>query len=170
MTDAYQDVTQLGADFNLHTFSDSKDFVVGAIVELHLPFHLGVEADALYRPLHFSSEATGSATLTSGFSESVSSWEFPILAKYHFTPALLAKPYIDAGPAFRAAGANGGLLSDRGFAIGGGIDCKVLFLRISPEIRYTHWGSDANNNGLGPDTLATSSNQNQFEFLTGFSF
>ena len=37
-------------------FSASKNYVVGPMVELNLPFGLAVEADALYRPLNVTTE------------------------------------------------------------------------------------------------------------------
>jgi hypothetical protein len=38
-----------------HFYSYSKDYIVGPMVELNLPLHLSVEADALYRPLSLAS-------------------------------------------------------------------------------------------------------------------
>ena len=71
-----------------------------------------------------------------------------------------------------------------GFVAGFGVDIHLLFLHISPEIRYTRWGSQqfvtpvfaliAPGVGLGnvspalPGTIQ--SNQNQAEFLVGFTF
>src|SRR5258708_39202810 len=37
--------------------STSKDYIVGPMMELGLPFHLSVEIDGLYRPLNFTSAA-----------------------------------------------------------------------------------------------------------------
>jgi len=53
---------------------------------------------------------------------------------------------------------------------------KILRLRIAPQLRYTHWGSDGQSLGsIAGDFVATSilappSQQNQAEFLVGFSF
>jgi hypothetical protein len=139
----------------------SKDYVIGPTFEIRLPFSLAVEADALYRPLHF--DAAGS--------KSISSWEIPIVGKYRFH-APIGKPYVEAGPTFRALGnlgpvlsGSGERLSDKGFTIGAGIDFKVPFVRISPEIRYSHWGSDYTSLGS-----AVTSNPNQAELLLGVSF
>jgi len=57
-------------------------------------------------------------------------------------------------------------LSNHGFVIGGGVDIKLLLLRVSPEIRYTRWGQDAAVNSF-PGAI---SNVNQAEFLVGLSF
>jgi hypothetical protein len=56
--------------------------------------------------------------------------------------------------------------TSRGFVIGGGIDAKFLVIHISPEIRYTHWGSA---HFVDPAGLI-SSKQNQAEFLLGITF
>ena len=137
--------------------SSSKNYIVGPMVELHLPLGLAVEADGLYRPLNF---AEGS------FNENYSSWEFPILAKYRFAIPLV-KPYFEAGPSFRTVG--GSLVngpSSAGFTAGAGVELRLARFRIGPEIRYTHWGADGSNAALA----GFSSNQNQGEFLVGFSF
>jgi hypothetical protein len=172
LTDAFSSQSFTSLSGAISTASGSKDYVVGPMFEIRLPFSLAVEADALYRPLHFTATAAGSAQ-----SGTISSWEIPIVGKYRFhTP--FVKPYIEAGPSFRAFGNTGALLdeaflnapgqklSQKGFTAGGGIDIKALVLHISPEIRFTHWGADSNvPTGGGP-----ASNQNQAELLVGISF
>ncbi len=141
-----------------NAFSNSKNYIVGPMVELHLPLGFSAEANALYRPLNY--------TLGNGPSNNYSSWEFPILAKYRF-PIPLVKPYIEAGPSFRTVGGQfGGNLSNSGFTAGVGVELRLAKFRIGPEIRYTHWGADSSNAAQ----LGFSSNQNQGEFLVGFSF
>jgi hypothetical protein len=60
-------------------FSNSKDYVVGVLIEVRFPSHLSVEADALYRPLNY--EYTGSYTNPGGVgdfshpSATVLTWE-----------------------------------------------------------------------------------------------
>ncbi len=54
----------------------------------------------------------------------------------------------------------------RGFVIGGGVDVKVLLIHISPEVRYTRWGSAHFIDPIG----LISSKQNQAEFLVGITF
>lgn len=146
----------------LSSFSSSKNYIVGPMVELKLPFHLSVEADALYRPYN----ATGTASSLPGiltFNNNYSVWEFPVLAKYRFQFPVV-KPYIEAGPSFRTSPSSISFISNNGFTIGGGVDVHALVIHISPEARYTHWGSDSVNQAL------FQSNQNQAEFLVGFSF
>jgi hypothetical protein len=130
-------------------------FVIGPTVELHLPFGLGVQADALYR------------TYTVG--GTVTQWEFPILASYHFHTRLpLLHPFVDAGPSFNHVSVSGlntaPTRSAAGFAIGAGVEAKFLFIRFEPEIRYTHWGQT----NFTFDNV--SSNQNEVEFLVGVTF
>jgi hypothetical protein len=168
LTDAFPDHTDTSGGSAQSTYSDSKDYIVGPMVELRLPFGLGVEADALYRPLHLTTqtEGLGHALFTSS---TTSSWEFPILAKYRFGFPLV-HPYIEAGPSFRTLGGTlGSSLSDKGFTGGAGIELNALLLRVAPEFRYTHWGNDTAPNPSGGASVIPS-NRNQVEFLVGLSF
>ena len=145
--------------------STSTDrFLVGVTGELHLPFGLSVEADVLYR--RFSYEP-----LSTIQSSSSNAWEFPILAKYKF-PSKIIRPYIDGGIAWNtlqglASSISSGLKNGTtdGIVLGAGVEIKALIVRISPEIRYTHWSSEA-------FTAASllQSNQNQAEFMLGVTF
>jgi Outer membrane protein beta-barrel domain len=173
LTDAFENNTFLLGDFfpegelYIHNYSPSKDYIVGPFVELRLPFGLGVEADGLYRRLHLATITGPMGGSGTPYYERSSSWEFPILAKYRFKMPI-ARPYVDAGPSFRVTDGFPNTLSDHGFAAGAGVDIKALLLHISPEVRYTHWGTDAapapGNGGL------PRSNVNQFELLAGIAF
>ena len=171
LTGAFSDRTTGAGEGALHTFSGSNEYLVGPMVELHLPLGFGVEADALYRPLDLNQEfAAGPATERS--SSSTNSWEFPILAKFHFLPLPLVKPYVEAGPSFRAIGSGiPNHMSSAGFALGAGVEVKLLKLRVEPELRYIHWGSDGTP-AVGPGflSIAPVSDQNQAEFLVGVAF
>jgi hypothetical protein len=59
-----------------------------------------------------------------------------------------------------------------GFAVGGGVTVKVLHIRISPEFRYTRWGSSALQFAQfeGPGLPSPVSNANQENILVGFTF
>ena len=143
------------------SFSSSKNYIVGPMVELHLPLGFSVEGNALYRPLSFT--AQGPNLLQN---IDFSSWQFPVLAKFRFSIPVVS-PYVEAGPTFRTVGGQlGSGFSKAGFTTGAGVELKLARLRIAPEIRYTHWGADASNAAQ----LGFSSNQNQGEFLVGFSF
>ena len=166
LTDAFSDHTIAGVDTVTHTFSASKNYVIGPMVELNLPFGFSVEADALYRPLNLGTDLTVVPQPVRHSVTDINSWEFPILGKYHFLHTPIVKPYVEAGPIFRHVGSQGSPLSNSGFALGGGIDLKLPLVRITPELRYSRWGGDA----TIPGFLAAPSQLNQAEFLIGLSF
>jgi hypothetical protein len=113
------------------------------------------------------------------------SWEFPLMLKKKFggpdVVAVSAKPFIGAGASFRRLGdvgdigqfitstgaATGSEKNSTGFVIGGGVEIRALFLRISPEVRFTRWGTDNFREGLA-NILKT--NRNQGQFLVGIHF
>lgn len=162
-------------------------FVGGVTGELRLPFGLGVEVDILYRRLHYQYTVGNPLSGLIADRTTANSWEFPILAKYRF-PSRIVRPYVDAGVAFdtlsgltdtvsqigtptlpvaRATPTPAALQnnSTKGFVIGAGVDIHAFVIHLSPEIRYTRWGSPHFNlSGV------LSSNQNQAEFLLGITF
>ena len=140
--------------------SNGKDYIAGPFFELRLAFGLSVEADALYQRVNLRNLPT-IGSLTTG---SYNSWEFPVLAKYHFRlPVPLIKPLVEAGPAFRAHSSSLPDLTASGFALGGGVEFKLPLIRLSSDLRYTRWTSPAS-------TAATSPNANQVELLFGIGF
>ncbi|HKE22512.1 MAG TPA: outer membrane beta-barrel protein [Bryobacteraceae bacterium] len=152
------------------TASTTNRYIVGPMVELRLPFGLGVEFDALYRHFDYTNVVgSGVNALTStGHS---GAWEFPLVAKYKF-PSHIARPYVEAGVAWdtlsgvtNAVGITNQKGTVIGAVLGGGIDIHLVVLHISPGLRYTRWTSQHFNlNGV------LTSNQNQAEFLVGFTF
>jgi hypothetical protein len=141
--------------FSRGGIDEANKVIIGPMLDLRLPL-IGFEADALYHNVTFT-PASGSGRSNGG------SFQFPIVAKLR-APAPLIKPYGEAGIAFRAfTGSASGLSSQskKGFVIGAGIDVHAIVLHISPEIRFTHWGSAS--------ASILQANQNQFEFLVGFS-
>jgi len=145
--------------------SEGGTYAVGPVVELNLPFRLSVELDALYRPVRYQSESrSGTFSRVSG-----SSLEFPVLMKYRLTGGL-ARPYVAAGLAFRnlrGFGEDVSELRDRsaaGAVLGGGLELRVPFIRLSGELRYTRWGSTSFQLGDFRSQL------NQAEFLLGLTF
>jgi hypothetical protein len=148
---------------NLGYFSSTNRYIVGPTAELHLPFGLGIEFDALYRHLHYSNAFTAVDVLVNSSTES-GSWEFPLLLKYRFK-APLARPFIDGGVAWdtlsgvsqtieQTAIATGVVSSStnsspaelrhstvNGIVFGGGVDIHLPLIHVLPEIRYTHWTS-----------------------------
>jgi hypothetical protein len=183
LTDFLETVQSPRFGFN----SNTKRYIVGPTAELRLPFGLGIEVDALYRRLNYE----GSGNLVDVFSDrrtTGNAWEFPLLLKYRF-PSRIVRPYVDAGVAFdtltglkqtvtntifpsrtttTTSSGNPVELKNSttaGFVIGAGIDVHVV-LHISPEIRYTRWGSQHFSDVIG----LLHSNQNQGEFLLGITF
>jgi opacity protein-like surface antigen len=167
--------------------STTNRYIIGPTVELRLPAGFGLEFDALYRHLNYNASFNAVDVFTNNRTTG-NAWEFPLLAKYRFATPLV-KPYVDAGVAFDTLSglkqtvvntiapnrqtttttSNPHELSNStttGFVIGFGVDVKAIVVHISPEFRYTRWGSShfAIPNG------STLSNQNQAEFLVGFTF
>lgn len=166
LTDAIPDRTTTAVDVITHTFSDSKNYVIGPTIELRLPAGFSVEADALYHPITLTLNTTVVPSLNTHTTFDVHTAEIPILGKYRFFHAPLVKPYVEAGPVFRLFGPEAVHVTHGGFAMGAGIELKALLVRISPEIRYIRWGSfSVVRNGV---TLAP--NDNQAQFLIGLSF
>lgn len=129
-------------------------YIIGPEAEVHLPFNLGVEVDALYR--HYVVEGQGA-----------SEWQFPILLKYRFKGVPLIRPFVDGGLVFNHVSDISFATSNQtspGFAVGAGLDFHVLFLHITPEFRYVRI-ADQNY-----QTPQLSSNQNQAQLLVGFTF
>jgi opacity protein-like surface antigen len=147
-------------------FSYDRRYIVGPTAEIHLPFHLSFEVDALYRRNGFQSNGQFFSIRTG-----VNDWQFPLLGKYElgFGPF---KPFVDAGVVYRHVTASNSALridnpNSAGFTAGGGITLKLLFLRLSPEIRYSYWPSPPYNNS---GSQVVWSSQNQADFLVGLTF
>lgn len=175
LTDFVNTVTS--SNPSLQSFTPiTNPYLVGPTAELYLPFGLGVEFDALYRHVDYDlhSELLGNGRATSN------TWEFPVLAKYHFAiPGV--KPFIDGGVTFDTLnGLTETLVGSPvtsspaelhhstiwGEAIGGGVDIRLAFMHLLPEIRYTRWNTQ---HFVAPDDLLHW-NQNQAEFLLGLEF
>src|SRR5580692_2120784 len=86
LTDPLSDDTFHSVDVVTHAFSASKNYVIGPMVELNLPFGLAVEADALYRPLNLTTETqlVSSPSLVNRLSVDASSMYLPVLLKARF--------------------------------------------------------------------------------------
>jgi len=154
------------------SYSSSNSYLVGPMVEVHLPLGFSIEGDGLYHPLNLSqttvtgaTPANPSVTIHQRFT--FQSWEFPVLVKYRFLHTPIVKPLVEAGPTFRATGqALSGNFSKAGFVLGGGVEVKMGHIRVEPELRYIRWGSDSAVSGAN---LAPS-NVNQAELTLGLSF
>jgi opacity protein-like surface antigen len=177
--------------------SVTNRYIVGPTAELRLPFNFGVEVDALYR--HFSYNSAASLIdVVSSLRTTASDWEFPLLVKKRFSGVGPVRPFVDAGVSFdkisglsqslstlsfpnlitKASNSNPAELKNdfsTGFTMGGGVEIHLLLLRITPEIRYTRWGTRQFSGSLPFGVVSSvagslTSNQNQAEFLVGFTF
>lgn len=162
-TDAFQSQTVPTGSASLpfqRFYSSSKDWILGASVEFRLPMNLSVEADGLYRKLHFiTAGVEPGGSLNSVSPSPVITWEFPVLAKYRFQWRSV-RPFIEGGPSFRTTGnLNGTNPSHYGGTAGVGVEMHIGRLNIAPVLRYTRWASDR-------ITLSQpDSNPNQVELL-----
>jgi opacity protein-like surface antigen len=155
-------------------------YLVGPTAELHLPFHLGIEVDALYRHFNYQNVfGSGINAVTS--LNTAGAWEFPVLLKYRFSGER-ARPYAVAGVAWNKISGLTNTLSQSvssgtivnpsgqtnssttGFVMGAGLDVHFI-VHIMPELRYTRWTDQHFNL---PNIL--NSNQNQAEFMVGITF
>jgi Outer membrane protein beta-barrel domain len=135
-------------------------YELGVYGEVRLPAKFSIEMDALHRGYTFNSE-TGSVGSTTG-----SSWEFPIVLKYHLLKGPV-KPYVEGGLSFSHLSGVENLVVNHntnfGVVLGAGVDIHALVLHISPEIRYT-------GNALKNFDSVVTSNQNQVAVLIGIGF
>ncbi len=140
--------------------SNGKDYIVGAFAELRFPFGIGFEGDALYQRVNLRNLPIIGAFTTGSYN----SWEFPVLAKYRFRlPVPVVKPFVEAGPSFRAESSSLPDLSAAGVIFGGGVEFKLPVIRLSSDLRYTHWKSAGS-------AATTNPNANQVELLFGIAF
>jgi hypothetical protein len=178
LTDAVNLATGSGTLANTAT-----RFTIGPMVDLRLPFGVGIEADLLYRRV--GADYTFSNTFSAGVHGN--QWDVPVLLKYRF-PFPIVKPYLEAGPSFRwFTNVNHSFAclptctppgpaqistnsSGAGLTFGGGVEVRLLFIRIAPELRYTRWGSEAFSVGQSDGTTLFHASQNQAEFLVGIHF
>lgn len=152
------------------TLYKSTNFSIGPALQVNLPLNFRIEADALYTPSSFQIVNPFGTT-----DIKANQWRFPVLLQYRFKAFPVVKPFVSAGGSFDhlsgistaasgiASGSTGQLLqkSHGSLVLGGGVDVKVPFVRISGELRFTRQGSE-DFRGLG--------NLNQAEFLVGIHF
>lgn len=152
VTNAFETINNSG----FVSYSQKKDYVVGAMLEYHLPRSLSIEVDGLFRELHLAVAEFGS------HAEPVVTWEFPVLVKYRYHLSKI-NPFVEAGPAFRTTGNLNAKPSHHGIAAGIGIEAHWKTLDIAPVVRYTRWARD-NDLSTGPQ-----SKSDQLELLVQIS-
>ena len=166
---------------------ESRPYVVGGSVEIHLPAHLAIEADALYERIGDTSSfytingGASSGTASSYFTtrERGNAWEFPLLVKYYFRPKTAAwQPFIGTGYVFRTVSfhearsafdvpneitGNASYSFSSGPDVGASVVAGLRFhygpVSFLPQVRYIRWG-DASD-GI---------NKNEATLLLGVTF
>jgi hypothetical protein len=174
----------------------TRRYTLGASGEWHLTKSFGFEIDALYHRMGYVAIVNFFDSANGNFSSSSidvkgSSWEFPVMAKYRFSPRY--RPYIAGGGVLRYLGpvrgrgtqTNGSLagmtssttvldtndpseLRKRfypGLTVGSGIEFGAGPMHLLPEFRYTRWTSNIS----GPGGLLRFA-PNQAEFMFGVLF
>lgn len=148
-------------------------YTLGPYAELNLPVGFSIEADLLYK----KSGATFSQAFTSGGITrqfNFDSFDVPILLKKRFgEKGIFFRPFVEGGLANRystglpgstsltdpfSAGTRSGW--QEGVTLGGGVEFKLLILKISGELRWTRFGN------ISTSTLPKL-NANQAEILFG---
>jgi len=147
----------------LTDYSASERYIVGGMLEFQFLKDWSIEVDALFHPLRFDfGTILPNGTLMGGSPSPVTTWEFPVLAKYRFRWGSW-RPFLEDGPTFRTAGnLNGTNPSHYGIAAGAGAETVLGRFRITPEFRYIRWAEDRNS--FGPFTRS-----DQVELLTSVS-
>jgi opacity protein-like surface antigen len=165
--------------------SNTHRYLIGPTVQLNFPFRFSVEVDALYKRLGFEyNQFSGPGSPTTARAVA-NSWEFPVLGKFAILGGPI-RPFVDAGANFRHISGVNEIRStlaaanvtvnpvpefnkdnDIGFTFGGGIEVKLGIMRITPEFRYTRWGSE---NFRDPISSLLRTNKNQGDFIIGLTF
>jgi hypothetical protein len=161
-------------------------YTIGPYAELRLPAGFSIEADLLYKKSGATLQTFVPLTgLTSLHQFDMDSFDVPILAKKTFgAHGLIFRPFVEAGLANRystgipstvsSAEPNSNILPSpgptynystttgwqEGLVLGGGVQFKLLMLKITGELRWTRYGN------ISTNTLPQL-NANQAELLLG---
>lgn len=158
LSDAFESLNA-GVPNTTTSYSQSKDYVVGLMLEYRLSRHLSVEGDALYRELHLTVAFVEPSRILNSVSPSpVVTWELPLMAKYRFHWAKV-DPFVEAGPAFRPTTNLNANPSHYGIAAGIGVATRWKQFEIAPMVRFSRWVHDRRLGNLAE------SKSNQVEWL-----
>jgi hypothetical protein len=153
-----------------------RSLQAGPLVEVRLVDRFSIEANAISRTMNRVTEVVGGGCpaperfllvcrwpATSG-----RFWEFPVLLKYRlFTGPW--RPFLAAGPSFRLPKEMGSAwLPTYGATAGAGVEYSWKRLKISPTVRFTHWGPETPRIPGGHGVSGVF--RNQLQFLVGVSF
>jgi hypothetical protein len=135
------DLPSAGSPFDYISISpESNSGLYGAMLEFQFHGNVAVEADGIYRPLHFTTSGSAEGSVR----EAILTWEFPILARYKFRPLRRIRPFAELGPSFRLSGnLHGGAPSPYGVTAGSGVEAHVSKVKVAPALRYTRWAQGA---------------------------
>jgi hypothetical protein len=136
---------------------ESKHYIVGPKVEIHLPLRLSFEFDALYQRFGFTGYDDALGFFSDTIRERANSWEFPMILKYRI-PVVPGNPFVGVGYAPRTVHGtdvtngyvNEGEQRDvftnvrsetnysvtQGLVISAGLNLGFGHVRFSPELRY----------------------------------
>lgn len=154
--------------YPIRAYSTSKGYVAGGTLRVFLAASFAVEADVLYREMHFAQATVlPNGTLATVSPATVVTWEYPVLAEYRFKQlGLNLRPMLQLGPSFRWSGnVNGTSPSMHGITAGVGFEFNLRRLNIAPQLRYTRWAPDPLDTGASPRTKP-----DQLELLVGISW
>ena len=149
---------------------DTTRLAIGPVLEVRLPFGLGIEVGAMYKRFKQTGQ-TGPRDLTV-IDQTGQSWEFPVLGKVRL-PGVGVRPYVEGGfsynrlsdvvKPFQTAISNPKDLvvavGRPGFVVGGGIEIGSGKLRLAPGLRWTRY----NTSTIIPSV-------NSIDFLVGLMF
>jgi hypothetical protein len=155
---------------------ESQPYILGGSIEFRLPASFAIEADLLYQRVGESSTIYEQGGVSEIQRLRGNDWQVPFLGKYYFGHRSTGfQPYVATGWALRIVGidetfsgtggspvpANESYRS--GIGVGAvaavGVRIGTQKLALTPEIRYTRWGSST-----------SWLNQNELSFLLGISY
>ena len=148
-------------------------YTIGPYAELNLPLGFSLEADLLYKKSGATLNEFGHVFTSPDSIQQFkfSSFDVPILLKKKIgRKGILFRPFIEGGLANRFSTGLPNALNasthsgwQEGAALGGGVEFKLLILKISGEFRWTHFGN------ISSDPLPKL-NASQSEVLLGIGF
>ncbi len=106
------------------------------------------------------------------YKSSVNDWQVPFLLKYAVAPGPI-HPFVDGGVVYRHVSTVSSSVrsptnpNTAGVSAGGGVTLKVEPFRLSVEIRYTRWPTQAFASGYYSPVTSTA---NQADLLLGIAF
>lgn len=178
ITDAFETFRGNEASY----FTNTKRYLIGPTIEIHLPLRFSIVVDGLYKRLGYQYQQTVPDVVSTR--TVANSWEFPGTLKWEILPGPV-RPFVAGGASVRHITGISQVRelanvvtevdnapefnkrNDVGFVFGGGVAFKLGRVRIAPEFRYVRWGSDAFRD---PVRTLLRTNRNQGDFLLGFTF